>query len=179
MTTSPLRRSLLALASAAALCLASTSPAWADDDDNSNDEKSTTIQFKASVTITEVVGGGNANCMAIGAITGTGHATDMGPVTVSAFDCINFSSPTSFTFQTLKDTKVVLTSVAGEQLFGTYKGTATPQPFPIMVISGTVTFKGGTGRFIRATGTGTITGVENIGTQPATGVLVVSGKLAL
>jgi hypothetical protein len=169
MTLQFLQRSVTAAACGAALLLASASPAWADDSE----------AFKVAVTISETLTPGNSNCAAVGVVTGSGLATEMGPVSVSAFDCINFSSPTSFNFQTLKDTRVVLTAATGEQLFAFYKGTSTPKPFPIMAITGSITFQGGTGRFARASGNGSLQGVENIGTVPATGVILMSGKLSL
>lgn len=52
----------------------------------------------------------------------------------------------------------------GDQLFGTYVGSASviqpPAPIGIFAITGTLTFTGGTGRFSEATGTTTMSGTE-------------------
>ena len=171
MTLSPIRRSLLSAVSTVAVLVASTAPVMAGDEAKS-------VPFKAGIVIAEVLGGGNANCGATGMITGSGHATHLGRVTLSSYDCINFSSPTSFSFETLNGTKVVLTAANGDQLFATYAGLAKPQPGGILVLSGTFTFTGGTGRFAGATGKGMIDGVEEIATSPARGVLALSGLIS-
>jgi hypothetical protein len=58
----------------------------------------------------------------------------------------------------------VKTIASGDQLFGTYGGSASviqpPAPIGIFAINGTLTFTGGTGRFTGATGTTTISGTE-------------------
>ena len=58
----------------------------------------------------------------------------------------------------------VKTVASGDQLFGTYVGSASviqpPTPVAIFAITGTLTFTGGTGRFTGATGTTTISGTE-------------------
>ena len=113
----------------------------------------------------------------IGNITGGGYATELGAVTVQATDCFVPTGPMSFAFATRPDTFVTLTTASGDQLFGTYSGTAVGNPLPVLAINGNVTFTGGTGRFKRASGSGTLQGVENIGSTPAVGFLVISGTL--
>ena len=174
MTLCNFRRSLLSVVSTAAVLFASTAPAWADDVDG----KAKSLPFKADLVIAETLAAGNLNCDAIGIITGSGYATHLGKVTLSSYDCINFTSPTAFIFQMLQGMKVVLTAANGDQLFATYRGSATPQPGGVLLLSGTFSFMGGTGRFARATGTGTLDGVEDISTAPAGGVLELSAQIA-
>jgi hypothetical protein len=56
----------------------------------------------------------------------------------------------------------VKTAANGDQIFGTYVGTATviqpPSPVAIFSVNGTITFTGGTGRFAGATGSTTMAG---------------------
>ena len=58
----------------------------------------------------------------------------------------------------------VKTVASGDQLFGTYVGSASviqpPTPVAIFGITGTLTFTGGTGRFTGAAGTATMSGTE-------------------
>ena len=102
----------------------------------------------------------------------------MGRVSFSAHDCINFLPTGASAFQTYQGTNAVLTSSSGDQLFATYTGTATPQAGGALLLSGTFSFKGGTGRFAGAKGTGTLNGLEDISTKPPTGVLWLSGRLS-
>ena len=81
-------------------------------------------------------------------------------------------------FATKPGTVVTLTTANGDQLFGSYAGTATGAPYPIESISASLKISGGTGRYANASGSATIEGVENIGTVPAVGVLVISGRLS-
>jgi hypothetical protein len=58
----------------------------------------------------------------------------------------------------------VKTAANGDQLLGTYVGSASviqpPAPIGIFAISGTLTFTGGSGRFTGAAGTTTMSGTE-------------------
>jgi hypothetical protein len=82
---------------------------------------------------------------------GGGTATHIGRYTIVNSHCLDPSTGvlTGGTF-----TK---TTANGDQIFGTYVGTATviqpPSPVGIFGLTGTVTFTGGTGRFVGATGT--------------------------
>jgi hypothetical protein len=89
---------------------------------------------------------------------GGGIATHIGKYTIVNSHCVDPSTGalTGGTF--------VKTAANGDQLFGTYVGTATvvqpPSPVGIFSVSGTITFTGGTGRFARATGSTTMAGTE-------------------
>ena len=171
--TSVLRRPFTTLACAAAL-LAATGGALAEPG------KGKSLELKIGVAISETLTSGDpATCPVIGNITGGGYATELGAVTVQATDCFAPTGPTSFAFVTHPITVVTLTTASGEALYGTYSGTAVGNPFPVLAINGNVTFNGGTGRFKRASGSGTLQGVENIGITPAVGFLVISGSLNL
>jgi hypothetical protein len=87
---------------------------------------------------------------------GGGTATHVGNYTIVNSHCLDprTGALTGGTF--------VKTAANGDQLFGTYLGTASviqpPTPIGIFGISGTVTFTGGTGRFAGATGTTSMEG---------------------
>ena len=169
-----LRRPFTTLACAATL-LAAASGAFADPG------KGKSIELKIGVAISETLTPGDdpVGCPMIGNITGGGYATELGAVTVQATDCFKQTDATTFAFITRPGTFVTLTTASGDELYGTYSGTGVGNPLPVLAINGNVTFNGGTGRFKRASGSGTLQGVENIGTTPAVGFLVISGTSSL
>jgi hypothetical protein len=87
---------------------------------------------------------------------GSGTATHIGKYTIVNSHCVDpiTGALTGGTF--------VKTAANGDQIFGTYAGTATviqaPAPIGIFSLSGTIEFTGGTGRFAEATGTTSMTG---------------------
>ena len=87
---------------------------------------------------------------------GGGTATHVGKYTIVNSHCVDpiTGALTGGTF--------VKTTANGDQIFGTYAGSATviqaPAPVGIFSLSGTVEFTGGTGRFAGATGTTSMTG---------------------
>ena len=176
MYASPaLRRPFAGLAGAAALIamLAVSGPAYAG--------KEGSLTLRIGVAISETLAPGTDGiCPGFeGHIRGVGYSTELGAVSVQATDCFiptDFSGQ-NFAFASKPGTVVTLTTSSGDTLVGTTQGTATGQPFPIEAISGKVTFTGGTGRYKNATGSGSIEGIENIGTTPATGILVISGTI--
>jgi hypothetical protein len=89
---------------------------------------------------------------------GGGTATHVGNYTIVNSHCLNLVTGA------LTGGSFVKTAANGDQLFGTYVGSASviqpPSPIGIFSISGTVTFTGGTGRFAGATGTTTMAGTE-------------------
>lgn len=89
---------------------------------------------------------------------GSGTATHIGNYTIVNSHCLN---PTT---GALTGGTFVKTAANGDQLFGTYVGSASviqpPSPVGIFSVSGTVTFTGGTGRFAGATGTTSMAGTE-------------------
>ena len=89
---------------------------------------------------------------------GGGTATHIGKYDIVNSHCLNPATGA------LTDGSFLKTAANGDQLFGTYVGSASviqpPAPNGIFGITGTVTFTGGTGRFTGATGTTAMTGTE-------------------
>jgi hypothetical protein len=112
--------------------------------------------YQASGTITA-----DARCPApllLESYQGGGTATHVGKYTIVNSHCLNPGTGA------LTNGSFVKTAANGDQLFGTYVGSASviqpPSPIAIFSVSGTVTFTGGTGRFTGATGTTTMAGTE-------------------
>ena len=126
----------------------------------------TNVPFKATLTTQEELRPNPATCQSApylsGNTSGSGHATHLGAVTGSGIDCI---TPTSAYTYAFSNGVLTLTAANGDQLRAEYQGTLTPSATPpIYTIAGTYRFIGGTGRFNGASGTGTISGLENLGT---------------
>ena len=89
---------------------------------------------------------------------GGGTATHSGKYDIVNSHCLNPATGA------LMDGRFLKTAANGDQLFGTYVGSASviqpPAPVGIFGITSTITFTGGTGRFIGATGTTAMTGTE-------------------
>jgi hypothetical protein len=118
------------------------------------------VPFKATVSIAESIQVvGSAPCLLVGNISGTGTATHVGNISVASTDCINPISETAFSFFSLN--KLVITAANGDQIFATYSGTLSVQG-QFGVISGGYLIVGGTGRYTRATGAGTLNGQEDL-----------------
>lgn len=173
MTSLLLSSTLLRIVSTAAMLAAfGAQPALAADN------KTTTVDLRIGVAFSETIGPGDSHCPAIGHITGSGYSTELGAVGIRSTDCVVPDDATFSSFQFFSYPRVTLTTRNGDEIWGTYKGTATGSPPPIASISATLSIAGGTGRYRNASGSATIEGVENIATVPAVGVLVISGKLS-
>lgn len=99
-------------------------------------------------------------CLFLGQISGDGNAVNLGNLQISSTDCIVPLATNLFLFSSQQ---VVLT-LAGGEIWATYGGTLTVDTG---VITGLYFIHGGTGRFVHATGAGTITGREAL--DPSTG----------
>ena len=159
MTRRLLRAAVLATACLAPACFTS----WA--------QAQSVKSFKAVLTFTESVSfTGALPCFAIGLLNGSGQATGgLGRVTASSQDCINPlgvpdpNAPTAFGFVSGTGPQgLVFTTTSGEQVRGVYAGTLTPQAGGPHAINGFFVITGGTGRYARASGGGTLTGTEDI-----------------
>jgi len=135
------------------------------------------VPFRASLSITETVAFTFAPpCFAIGALTGTGIASQLGSVRAVSTDCINPigmfdpNVPMSFHFASTGTGLVI--HAKGEQIFASYSGTLQAQPSGPHAVSGHFVITGGTGRYAGAVGGGTLSGYEDI-----SGVVVGRGAV--
>ena len=151
-----------------------------------------TVPFTASIKTTEfnlpttqcASGSGG-----IGAGVGTTNlftkkpATDRTSVVLTSFDCVNPQSPVLINFS---DGKFTLTGAGGDTIFASYSGnlvfrSADPATGVATFDFSGATFNiiGGTGRYARAAGAGTITGTEaiNQATGTSQGNLFASGNI--
>lgn len=108
-----------------------------------------------------------------GTIIGSGKGALTGPVAFVANDCIT-PSGTSFTFSA---GKMIVLSVAGDQIFADYSGQFVPTGVGANFVFSSATFQitGGTGKFSKASGGGTLTGGENMTT--GAGTIKLSGTI--
>jgi hypothetical protein len=118
------------------------------------------VPFKAIIAISETLVPGS--CLLNGAISGTGQASHLGRINLGSLDCITPPLPGSgsavFSFSSAR---IVITAANGDEIFGTYEGTLDATS-GIGVVDGIFVIKGGTGRFLNATGRGSIQGLEAI-----------------
>lgn len=151
-----------------------------------------TVDFTANIRTSEFLLPA-ASCASgmggIGAGTGTTNlftknpATDTTTIVLASFDCVRDNKDGTFTFGPGKFT---LTGAGGDTIVASYEGTLVyQQPGQVAgtavftFVGSTFNIHGGTGRYGRATGGGTITGTETInpGTGTATGALTAVGKI--
>jgi hypothetical protein len=113
-----------------------------------------------------------------GTITGQGDSPQLGRVVLIATDCIT-QVGTSFNFS---DGKLIIMNAGGDQIFANYSGQFVPTGNgPEFVFSGaTFQITGGTGRYAKASGGGSLQGGENIvtgvGTMKASGTISYKDK---
>lgn len=108
-----------------------------------------------------------------GTIIGRGEGTLTGPVAFVSSDCIT-PSGTSFTFSA---GKLIVIAIAGDQIFADYSGQFVPTGVGANYVFSGATFQitGGTGKFSKASGGGTLTGGENMST--GAGTIKLSGTI--
>ncbi|MBA4143755.1 MAG: hypothetical protein H0X43_12330 [Nitrosospira sp.] len=108
-----------------------------------------------------------------GTTTGTGKSTHLGKVTLTASDCVT-PREDHFTF----DGTFTLIAANGDTLTGDYSGAFIPTNTGSMYRLSDATFKitGGTGRFIRATGSAELTGNQDI--QTGEGKIEADGMIS-
>lgn len=109
-----------------------------------------------------------------GTIIGRGEGALTGPVAFIANDCIT-PSGTSFTFSA---GKMIVIGVGGDQIFADYSGQFVPTGEGTKFVFSNASFQitGGTGRFSKATGGGSLTGGEDMATGQ--GTIKLSGKIS-
>lgn len=108
-----------------------------------------------------------------GVIVGSGDGALTGPVVFIASDCIT-QNGTLFTFSA---GKLIVLTVAGDQIFADYSGQFVPTGVGSEFVFTGATFQvtGGTGKFSKASGGGDLTGTEDIITGQ--GTLKLSGRI--
>lgn len=109
-----------------------------------------------------------------GTIIGRGEGTLTGPVAFISSDCIT-PSGTSFTFSA---GKLIVIAVTGDQIFADYSGQFVPTGVGTKFVFSNATFQvtGGTGKFSKATGGGSLTGGEDMAT--GAGTIKLSGTIS-
>lgn len=100
-----------------------------------------------------------------GTTTGTGKGTHLGKLSFNAIDCIT-PMEDHFTFAG----EFTIVAANGDKLAGNYGGSFIPiNTGPVYRLSdATFEITGGTGRFAQATGSGELTGTENVTTGNGT-----------
>jgi hypothetical protein len=116
---------------------------------------------------------------ALGFINGSGLASAIGAFTLESVDCVRSASPLPYFLPpfNFSSTAFKLITAQGE-IVVSYGGTAEMQPTGLLVLKGNFIFTGGTGKFRNVRGGGALLGVENIGTVPATGFVMLSGTIS-
>lgn len=110
-----------------------------------------------------------------GNLAGYGDGTGLGRIAFLSSDCFTQNGP-SFTFS---DGKLLLTTATGELVFANYSGQVLPTGVGTNAVMNGATFQitGGTGKYAKATGGGTLDGTEDLATGK--GTIRMTGKLLL
>jgi hypothetical protein len=110
-----------------------------------------------------------------GTILGYGNSELLGRVSFLSSDCIN-QNGTSYTFT---DGKFMITTLTGELLFANYNGQFVPtgEGTNYVFTNASFSITGGTGRYFKATGSGAISGGEDMATGK--GTIQLKGRILL
>jgi hypothetical protein len=123
--------------------------------------------FELSGVLQEIPGP-SARCASNfgGTIMGFGSSELLGKLTFLASDCIT-PSGTSYNFS---DGRFMITTMTGELLFASYNGQFVPtgEGTKFVFSNASFTINGGTGRYFKATGSGTLNGGEDMATGQGT-----------
>jgi hypothetical protein len=125
------------------------------------------VPFKAQITAHDQISVDPISCPVAphfaSTILGTGVGTHLGRFTANMHDCFTPAGPGLFVFQ---NGVFTLTAADGSELHGTYSGqlvaTPTTNQDAVFELHGTYDITGGTKRFQNATGSGVMTGKDNI-----------------
>ncbi len=109
-----------------------------------------------------------------GALAGLGDSALVGRLAFVATDCIVQTGPL-FTFS---EGRFIVVLTSGDQIFASYSGQFVPTGDGTKYVFSGATFQvtGGSGRYAKATGGGTLSGGEDIAT--GAGTLQLSGQIA-
>ena len=128
----------------------------------------TPVPFSGTFTIDESLDvSPDAGCPILtGIISGQGKATHLGRTSFSGTNCVTPPANGAPPVYNFSDGKIVLMAANGDTLNGTFSGSFVPtgQGTMFTVVNGTYSFNRGTGRFAAATGSGTLTGTQDIAT---------------
>jgi hypothetical protein len=130
--------------------------------------------FELSGVLQEIPGP-SARCASNfgGTIMGYGTSALLGKVSFLTSDCIT-PSGTSFTFS---DGRFMITTMSGELLFASYNGQFVPtgEGTKYVFSNASFTITGGTGRYVKAVGSGTLGGGEDMATGQ--GIIQLKGRI--
>lgn len=118
---------------------------------------------------------------AMGRISGSGlGTTGIGAFTLSSLDCVRAANPYFQPPYTFSSKSFRLTTANGDEIVATYRGTAVLDPATsLLVLNGTFEFTGGTGKFKKVQGGGSLVGAEDISGFPAArGFVTLTGMIA-
>ena len=139
----------------------------------------TAVPFTATFSIDESLGEGTGpTCPLIGVISGQGTATHLGRTAISGTNCVTPPAPGTPPVYNFADGSIILMAANGDTLNGTFSGSFVPtgKGTVFAVVNGTYSFNRGTGRFAAATGSGVLTGTQDIASGK--GQLQASGTLS-
>lgn len=122
--------------------------------------------------------GPNYGSAAQGFIDGSGLATVIGPFTLNSLDCVRSAYPSFYPPFTFSSTAFKLIDADGDEIVASYSGTAELLPIGLLTLKGSFKFTGGTGKYGKVKGSGTLLGLEDISTMPARGYVTLTGKIS-
>jgi hypothetical protein len=130
--------------------------------------------FELTGTLQEIPGP-SARCASHfgGTILGGGESPLLGKVVFIATDCI---TPTGSLY-TFSDGRFIITTTSGEQVYASYSGQFVPTGAGTQYVFSNASFQvtGGTGKYYKASGGGSLTGGEDMATGQ--GTVKLSGEI--
>ena len=135
----------------------------------------TTVPFRATIAETFTINPACFPARLCGDITGSGHGSHLGKIGESAAIVSYLSTPLGGgCFPETRTT--TLTAANGDELTLAAAGTNCPTSPTTVAASDTFTVTGGTGRFVGASGSGTVSATVDLATSTA--VVTLSGVLS-
>jgi hypothetical protein len=135
---------------------------------------SASVPFELSGTLQEIPGP-SARCASHfgGTILGSGDSAMLGKVVFIATDCITPNG----SLYTFSDGRFIITTASGEQVYASYSGQFVPSGVGTQYVFSNASFQitGGTGRYYKASGGGSLTGGEDMSTGQ--GTVKLSGQI--
>ncbi len=139
----------------------------------------TNVPFSAKFNIDETLEAGTGpSCQMIGLISGQGTAAYLGRTAVSGTNCVTPPTDPAYPVFNFADGSIILMASNGDTITGTFQGSFVPtgKGSIFTVVDGTYSFNRGTGRFSAVTGSGKLTGTQDIATGK--GQLQASGRIS-